>query len=80
MHRYNGTRSDGLPLEEPINDEDQNDKELHDTDDEVLNGKGIGEESGSDTDGDKNRFLGKEPVSSSKTICGTARYSRVSEA
>jgi hypothetical protein len=47
------TRPDGLPLEEATDDHDDTDDEQHDTDEEEMYGKGFGQESGSDTDGDE---------------------------
>ena len=38
-----------------MRDHDDTDDELHDTDEEVLCGKGFGQEGGNDTDGDKDK-------------------------
>lgn len=67
------TRPDGLPVEQATDDHDDTDDEQHDTDEEVLYGKGFGEESVSDTDGDEdNNVSGKGARDDFDEMCGQA--------
>lgn len=49
-------------MEQTIDDHVNTDNEQHEADDEALHGKGFGQKSGSDADGDNNSTIpGKEP-------------------